>query len=111
MGNISPAVSVSFVVDTVAPPMPQITKPSAMGYEASPMPTISGRGEPDAEVNIIVDGTEYKAKANKNGDWNLEIAKSLSDDVHMILAKQKDLAGNISPESITLFTVATQPLL
>jgi len=107
MGNISPAVVVSFIVDTVAPEMPLITQPAPMGYESSPMPVISGRGEPDAEVSIIVDGKEYKAKANINGDWNLEIANSLSDDVHMILAKQKDKAGNISPENISLFTVET----
>jgi hypothetical protein len=111
MGNLYSSVTLSFIVDTIAPQEPNIENPINMGFEKNSKPSVSGRSEANATINAVVDNKEYTAIANVNGTWNFEISEELTNDTHIISAKQKDAAGNISAEKISLFSVDTiQPI-
>lgn len=106
-GNISPALILNLTIDTQAPQAPKIVSPSEMGYINNPNPTIIGQAESNATVNVVVDDKTYSTKADDSGKWNIEVSEQLLDDVHILSAKQQDLAGNISPEAVSLFNVDT----
>jgi len=105
--NTSPAITLYFTVDTLIPAEPEIEVPSNMGYEKTPTPVVSGRGEAGATISAMVDDKEYLVTADKSGTWNFEVSQELANDIHIISAKQKDPAGNISHEKIILFSVDT----
>ena len=106
-GNLSAPVERSFSVDTLAPVSPVVSRPADMGFENTPKPVISGFGEAGAEIELTVDGRQYRTTADTGGLWNMEISEALLDDVHVLSARQKDPAGNVSPENTLLFTVDT----
>lgn len=108
MGNISPVLNLSFTIDTIAPKELEFEKPVNFGFENNPKPLVSGKGEADATIIAVVDNKEYSTVVNQSGAWSFEISETLIDDTHIISAKQKDAAGNISPEIINLFTVKTK---
>lgn len=108
MGNLSPALSVGFTIDTHTPIEPAIEKPSSLGFENNPKPVVSGKGEPGASIDAVVDDQKYTAAVNQSGDWSFEISQTLIDDSHIIGARQIDAAGNISPENTSIFTVDTK---
>jgi hypothetical protein len=107
-GNTGDTIQLAFTVDTAAPGAVTLNSPSDQGFINNPKPVISGTGEPDAVVSAIVDDKEYATTVNKRGSWSVEIAQALLDDTHIISAKQKDKAGNISAENVSLFTVKTK---
>lgn len=107
MGNISPAICVSFMVDTVAPVEPIIDFPNDSSFINNPMPVFSGEGEPNASIDAIIDEKKYAAVVNAQGRWSFEASEALIDDTHIFSARQIDMAGNVSPEAISVFTVKT----
>ena len=107
VGNISPAICASFTVDTVAPVEPVIEFPNDSSFINCPMPVFSGNGEPNASIDAIVDERKYSAVVNAQGKWSFEAGEALMDDSHILSARQIDMAGNISPEAISIFTVKT----
>lgn len=108
MGNRSPAVNVSFTVDTIAPAGPDLDKPGEPDYRNTPTPVICGKGEPGATIDATVDDKPFTAAVNQNGDWSFEVSQSLTDDIHIVGVRQKDAAGNVSPEKVNMFTVDTR---
>ncbi len=108
MGNQSPSICSGFSVDTTAPSEPILDFPNDQCFINNPLPVICGKGEPNASINAVVDDKKYYAQANAQGNWSFEISEALVDDAHIISARQMDLAGNISPESISIFTTNTE---
>jgi len=105
MGNISPMLNVNFTIDTVVPEMPVIDTSLNVN---TPKPVVSGKGEANATINATFDNKEYTTTVNQDGLWNFEVGESLMDDTHIFSARQKDVAGNISAEKISLITVDTK---
>ncbi|MFH5186194.1 Ig-like domain-containing protein [Paenibacillus sp. TAB 01] len=111
-GNASPAsLTVSWKVDTQAPPSPVILSPAEGTATSGNNPIISGTAETSAEVTVIIDGTEAGTvmAAGSGGGWSFTPADPLADGAHTIRAAAKDAAGNTSVESDTIhITVDTQ---
>jgi hypothetical protein len=84
--------------------LPGIVYPVPNGYVSTLKPTICGTGAPDA----VVDEKKNAAKVSPQGTWSIEIGETLVEDIHLVSARQKDPAGNESPEKITLFTVKSK---
>jgi len=107
MGNVSPAICSGFTVDTVAPQEPVIAFPGDSSFINEPKPVFSGEGEPNASIDAVVDERRYAAVVNAQGKWSFEAGEALADDAHIFSARQVDRAGNISPETVSVFTVKT----
>ncbi|PKM72043.1 MAG: hypothetical protein CVU91_11165 [Firmicutes bacterium HGW-Firmicutes-16] len=107
MGNMSPALCAGFMVDTIAPSGPTVEFPADQSFINNPIPTFCGEGEPNASISAVVDEKKYFAQVNQQGKWNFEISEGLMDDTHILSTRQIDLAGNISPEIISIFTIKT----
>lgn len=101
----------TFIVDTVAPPAPTITQPTANQLLATGRPTITGQAEPNANVELRVDGSVVATvPAGPTGDFSytLTAGQTLSDGGHNVTARAVDQAGNLGPTSApTNFTVDT----
>ncbi len=108
MGNMSPPASVSFQVDTVAPPEPVVVAPADMAVLKTQRPVISGQGEPGASIDAILDEKTYHAVVNPGGAWSMEVSEALADTDHVLSVKQRDAANNISPAKVLVFTVDTK---
>ncbi|WP_194293017.1 Ig-like domain-containing protein [Streptomyces smaragdinus] len=110
-GNISPAATSTFTVDTTAPAAPVISTPADGSTISDTTPTISGTGEPGATVNVVLDGTPIgTATVGLDGTWSLPTPAPLADGVHTVDATQTDALGNVSPAATNTFTVdATAP--
>ncbi|WP_051265817.1 Ig-like domain-containing protein [Nakamurella lactea] len=92
------------------PPAPVITSP-ADGSTTSATPTYSGTAEPNATVDVLVDGTPVgTATADGTGAWTTTPTTPLAGGAHAVTATQT-IAGATSPESApNNFTVdATAP--
>ncbi|MEU6134591.1 Ig-like domain-containing protein [Nocardioides sp. NPDC047086] len=111
LGNVSPeSNSVILTIDTAAPEAPVITSPEADSVTDDNTPTVTGTGEPGAEVEVFVDGVPVgTTTVDPAGNWSLELTTPLADGGHTATATQTDEAGNISPTSDPVpFTVDTQ---
>jgi len=106
-GNTSPASDpVTITVDTTAK-APVITKPADGSTTTNHTPTVTGTGEPGAEVAVTIDGTTIgTTKVGPGGNWSLPVTTALADGSHVVVATQTDAVGNISPAATSTFTVA-----
>jgi hypothetical protein len=105
-GNVSPADSNAFAVDTTAPAAPVITGPADGSTITDTTPTITGTGEPGAEVEVTIDGDVIgTATVTPEGIWTLDATEPLADGVHDVEATQTDPAGNTSPADAVSFTL------
>ncbi len=73
-------------------------------------PALSGTAEPNATVEVTVNGTTYTVTANAQGGWTLPATATLPDGTYTPVIKVTDAAGNSSTANGTPFTVdATAP--
>jgi hypothetical protein len=106
-GNVSPAASNNFTVDTTAAP-PVITAPTNGSATNDPTPAITGTAEPDATVQVVVDGVVVgTTTAAADGSWSLPVTTPLADGPHTVSASQTDPVGNVSAPATSTFTVDT----
>ena len=110
----------TFVVDTVAPDAPTIAQaldnvsPDPVGgtgelksgdYTNDSTPALTGKGEPGGIVRIYDNGANGErilvgqGVVDKDGNWNVETNKSLSDGHHTLTTTVTDAAGNESKGS------------
>ncbi|MFE6645629.1 Ig-like domain-containing protein [Nocardioides sp. NPDC057772] len=104
-GNVSPADSNTFVVDSAAPDAPTITGPADGSTIGPDVQTVTGTAEPNATVRVTVDGQEYETKANADGAWTIDTGTPFAEGEHTATAVQIDAAGNESPAATSTFTV------
>ncbi|NYG57905.1 hypothetical protein BJ980_000828 [Nocardioides daedukensis] len=110
-GNESAPAEADFTLDTTAPAAPVITAPADGSVISDTTPTVTGTGEPGAEVEVKVDGISVgTAPVGVDGSWSLPLTEPLSDGSHNITAEQTDEAGNTSdPAMVTVTVDATAP--
>lgn len=98
-GNVSPdSNTVAFSIDSVDPAAPVITSPEQDEVIDDPTPAITGTAEPNATVNIIIDGvTVGTAPVDGSGAWTFTPATPLDDGPHTVTATATDAAGNVGP--------------
>lgn len=98
-GTSAVSAGLPFTVDTVAPAAPVITTPTA-DAKTSGAPTLSGSGEPGADVTVTVDGATYcSSRADAQGQWQCTGSAQLATAVHQASAKATDAAGNGGTEA------------
>jgi hypothetical protein len=104
---------VNFVVDTVAPPPPEVTSPAAGSRTNDQTPTIAGTAEGNARVTVIVGTTEVAAvDADGSGVWSYTLRddQALPEGSHDVRARAADAAGNVGLTSVPkTFTVDLTP--
>ncbi|QDY69418.1 VCBS domain-containing protein [Qingshengfaniella alkalisoli] len=71
-------------------------------------PTVTGTGEPGAEVTLDVDGSSYTAEVQPDGTWSVTLPGPLGEDDTEISAEAVDEYGNTSTDdrTVTGLTVA-----
>ena len=108
-GNVSPADSNMFTVDTAAPAAPVITTPADDSVTNDNTPSVSGTAEANSTVEVKVDGVLLcTATANGTGAWACPTpAGPLDDGAHAVTATATDAAGNTSGADTNNFTVDT----
>ncbi|WP_304504116.1 Ig-like domain-containing protein [Corallococcus sp. EGB] len=110
-GNTGPAsTAVPFTVDSIPPPAPVITAPTANQAVATQTPALSGTAEANSTVTVREGATVLcTTTANASGAWSCTSA-SLAQGAHTVTATATDAAGNVSPASTAVpFTVDTVP--
>ncbi|WP_240359172.1 adventurous gliding motility protein AgmC [Pyxidicoccus trucidator] len=108
-GNVSqPSAPSEFIVDTVAPAAPDITRPEDGATVATRRPTYQGTAEPGAQVTVTVDGVVLgTVTADMDGNWSLPEDGDLADGAHTVGATATDSAGNTSEATAHDFFVDT----
>ena len=119
-GNVGPvSVPLSVTIDLIAPAAPStpdLTDASDTGYANNDnltriyTPTLTGTGEPNSIVDILSAGTSIgSGVTDATGAWSVT-TRILADGTYALIARQTDVAGNVSPESVALFvTIDTTP--
>ncbi|OCG73591.1 Ig-like domain-containing protein [Microbacterium sediminis] len=114
-GNVSPADTVGFTVDTVAP-IVAITAPIEGESLTDVTPTIEGTvDDPDATVYVVItdDADEVVFQGTAvvtGGTWSIDAA-TLSDGEYAVTASAMDLAGNTSTDEGAFVIDTTGPAL
>lgn len=104
-GNVSPASSsITFTVDAAAPASATITAPADGAVVGDPTVVVRGTAEPDAQVDVSLDGTAIgTVTADGSGAWSLD-AGTPTPGGHTIQVVVRDAAGNASAATETAFT-------
>ncbi|WP_051485426.1 Ig-like domain-containing protein [Nocardioides sp. J54] len=105
----APSPEVTFtVVDETPPDPPAIETPADGSVTSDATPTITGTGEPGAEVEVSIDGTVIgTTTVGPGGGWSLDATTPLADGPHTVAATQTDPSGNTSDPTTSGFTVDT----
>lgn len=93
--------------DDVAPPAPVIDTPTHESTFVNTTLTVSGTAEPNASVEIFVDGASVvTVTANAAGQFVATLATALALGDHALYAVAIDVVGNVGPASATVtFTI------
>jgi hypothetical protein len=109
-GNTGPdSATNNFTVDSVAPAAPVVTAPANGALVNTTQPPISGTGEPNSTITVLIDGVSAgTTTATAAGTWSFALSTPLSQGAHTVRARAADAAGKVSPNSATNnFTVDT----
>ena len=104
-GTSSPAVSVSYMWDTIAPDQLVVSSPPDGSTISDKTPTISGTGEVGATVYVNSGVSVCTSLVNPNKTWSCDLSTDLVDGPNSISAYQKDVAGNDSVPKVVSVTV------
>lgn len=111
VGNVgAKSASLSFVIDTQAPPAPSITKPTSGAFITVVTPTIEGSSvEVGGTVAVLVDDVAVgNTVVDGSGTWSLTLQQALKDGAYSVKAFVLDAAGNVGASSAArTFTVDT----
>lgn len=98
-----PSNTLTYTVDTKAPPTPKVDKFKLP--TANTTPTITGKAEKFAEVEVFAKLGEAaavslgKVLANDKGIWSLQVENALADGAYALTATATDAAGNKSADA------------
>jgi MYXO-CTERM domain-containing protein len=100
-GNVSgTSPTVTVIIDVTPPAVPVVVLPADGSSISDPTPLVTGTSEPDAEVEVLLDGVSVgRTRADARGVWSLEAPNPLADGEHAVAARARDVAGNVGPLS------------
>jgi hypothetical protein len=113
--NVTPegsAATWTWIIDATAPNPPSIVSPTDGAVLVGNTPTVSGTAEPNAKLELAVDGTPIGTliDVGPDGTWSHTLTSSLTDGTHVFTARATDKAGNTGPKSgDTTVTVDSGP--
>ncbi len=89
---------------------PTVRLSAAVIYPADDL-TVSGRGAPDSDIVLLVDGTPYQSTvdADADGQWMQTLRGPWSVGSHEVQVINQDGMGRISEATSARFTVRTRP--
>ena len=98
-GNTSETVTLTVIVDTIAPDAPRITTPAQNAHSNAHSLTLSGSAEEGAKVELF-EGEASKGEATTGSDdaWSIDL-EGVEEGTHSYTARATDAAGNASQES------------
>ena len=112
-GNVSSAVTVTFVIDTLAPDAPTLDAPESP--TAEPRVTFTGTGKAGAQV-FVVDAFHHtlcSGRVDSAGKWSCSPANPLEDGDYLLTAFQvtpvENRSGPSAPQMLSVRTL-TAPL-
>jgi uncharacterized protein (TIGR03382 family) len=111
-GNASPdSATVTFTVDTQAPPAPVFIAPLPSALLSVASPSFSGTASAESAIEVRVDGAvSCTATSSATGEWSCTASAALLDGPHTATARARDAAGNAGPLSAPLsFFIDSQP--
>jgi cysteine-rich repeat protein len=107
-GNVFVAPGVTVTVDTT-PPVLRVDNPQS-GSQLNPLMTISGTGEPGAEVTVVIDGMVIgTVTVAQDGTWSLP-APPLVPGMYTVTATAKDAAGNTTEVIVHISIPTIDPI-
>ncbi|WP_338867188.1 Ig-like domain-containing protein [Myxococcus stipitatus] len=100
-GNRSPASAPRrFIVDTIAPPAPSISKPATREWVTVATPVFEGTADPNSTVNVLRNGSVIATgKAGTDSKWQLTANTNLPEGDITVTATATDEASNVGPAS------------
>jgi len=117
-GNQSPiSPTLSITIDTMSPNWVDnisISDSSDSGDNISDditnihTPTVSGTGEANSLISLMVNNMSYTWTTDNNGDWEIDITNSLPDGNYVLTVSEEDIAWNISPDNTLNIVIDTQ---
>ena len=108
-GNLSPTVTHTIYVDTVAPAAPVILNPVNGSSTSNTTPPFNGTAEPNTQLTLVLNGTTYGPfPVGNDGTWSFT-PPMLAAGPYTLTATTQDSFGNTSPAATTTFTVDTTP--
>ena len=114
-GNVTgPVDGNSFEIDSTGPRAPIMEGPSNGAVITDTTPTISGTGEIDDVVTVVIDGQTLTDTVDSNGDWSVT-PTALSDGVYTPTLTITDPAGNatgpVDGNSFEIDTTIEAPIM
>ena len=109
-GNLSGASPNDFfTINTVAPPVPDVSLPADASATNSSEPPVSGTAEANDTVTVYIDGSSVgTTTADGSGNWSYTPTTPLPDGPHSVKVTATNAANNTSGYSNTnTFTVDT----
>jgi nitrite reductase/ring-hydroxylating ferredoxin subunit len=104
-GNLGSATAVSWVVDTIPPPTPTVTRTSPTANPTiSNTQTLTYSGEAGGTLECKLDGAAFATCTGSPVTLS-----SLADGAHTYSVRQIDAAGNISATGSAAWTIGTGP--
>ncbi|HEX3907059.1 MAG TPA: Ig-like domain-containing protein [Mycobacteriales bacterium] len=94
VGNVSSTSSASYTLDTVAPPVPDVTAPAATGHSRMPTFTVTDT-EPGVTYTCTVSGPTPATVADCDGSPVVDLS-SAPDGTYTLSVTASDAAGNTS---------------
>jgi LPXTG-motif cell wall-anchored protein len=109
VGGTTSATSATSTFEIIA--VPTITAPADGSSTTDTTPTISGTGEPGAEIGVYLDGTYVgAATVGTGGNWSLPVPVPLPAGDYDVSATQT-VDGSDADASPTAFTVVATPAI
>jgi large repetitive protein len=115
-GNTA-AASVALTIDTVSDNLTAVLDPSSDSGRAGDnrtsdtTPTISGTGEPDASISVVVGSETLTTTVAADGTWSVIPTEVVPDGSYSFDVVQVDTAGNIDTTSVQVVIDTRAPAL
>ncbi|MCX6044159.1 MAG: Ig-like domain-containing protein [Chloroflexi bacterium] len=105
-GSSGPSAPRNFTIDTIAPPPPSVTSPTAGSIINNGQPTFAGGAEANSTVKVSQNATPLcTATTDPAGQWSCTPFVALENAIYTFSLTATDATGNISPPTLHTFTI------
>ncbi|MCP3060872.1 Ig-like domain-containing protein [Myxococcus sp. K38C18041901] len=109
-GNISPAATVNFTIDTTPPPKPVVTTPTEGAVVGNLGTGFSGTAAVGSTVTVTVGSLSWTAVASgPSGEWSVPTKTNIPEGTRTASITAEDTLHNVSDPTTVTFTVNKTP--